>query len=498
MLFADEYNKLHYDLDFLAPNKPWKPKEDTRRMQKYEFAREEFELTPEDMVEKIFPPGLLNLQDWADFAHSIKLLGYPRLLTLKTADMVIGEPPIIVAQADASKEMTEAIREIRNSSQFDYHMKQALFDYSRFGVLLIRVFKDEDTGEARLAAWNPNEWVPVFYNDGTHRIKYNVIGWYENPELLRVQIHSTKDGSYEERTYVMDGAGTIVTLKETKRYNKKSGKKLFFAVPNTPTTTNPLGTGDYEIINRLLQKAIERLTAILRVLDEHADPSMTGPSSLLEKTETGELVFKTSKYYAVNNDEQKPAYLVWEANLESSFKAFEKLCEQIYILSEMGSAFIGAAGSTGNVVSGTAMRFKMVSPLEKARRIANDLTQPFKEIVSSMLTIDGKTLDPKDINITWKDSLPKDPKEMVELSKAESGETAIKPLVKVLRDNFGLDEDTAKDWIAEILKEKEQFRAVEGQGDKENPVPRADKKQSFTDPTASQNLGGSAENLGNK
>ena len=128
MLFADEYNKLHYDLDFLEPGKTWKPKEDTRRMEKYEFAREEFELTPEDMVEKIFPAGLLSLKDWNDFAHSIKLLGYPRLLTLKTADMVIGEPPLIIAQADTSKEMTETIREIRNGSQFDYHMKQALFD----------------------------------------------------------------------------------------------------------------------------------------------------------------------------------------------------------------------------------------------------------------------------------------------------------------------------------------------------------------------------------
>ena len=498
MLFNDENNKLHYDLDFLEPNKHWKPVEDTRRMEKYAFAREEFELTPEDMVERLFPSGLLNLKDCTEFGHSLKLLGYPRLLTLKTADMVIGEPPLIVAQADADKELTEKIREMRNRSQFDYHMKQALFDYSRFGVLLIRVFKDEDTGKACLTAWNPLEWVPVYYNDGTNRIKYNVIGWYENPELLKIQIHDTKDGSYEERYYIMDGAGNIVRLKSSKKYNKKSGKKLFFAIPNTPTTTNPLGTGDYEIINSLMQKAIERLTAILRVLDEHADPSMTGPSSLLEKTDSGELVFKTSKYYAVNDEEQKPEYITWEANLESSFKAFDKLCEQIYILSEMGSAFIGAAGSTGNVVSGTAMRFKMVSPLEKARRIANDLTQPFKEIVSSMLSLDGVTLDAKDINITWKDSLPKDPKELVELSKAESGSTVIKPLVKVLQDNFGLDEATANKWIEEALNEKEKFQKVEGQGDKENPVPRADKKLSMKDPATSENLGGSAENLGKK
>lgn len=498
MMFDDTYNKLHYDLDFLEPGNHWKPIGDTRRMERYAFAREEFELTPEDMVQKLFPQGLLNLKEWHDLGSSIKLLGYTRLLTLKTTDMVIGEPPLIVAQADTSSNMSEKIREMRNRSQFDYHMKQALFDYSRFGVLLIRVFKDEETGKSCLTAWNPLEWVPVFYNDGTNRIKYNVIGWYENPELLKIQIHNTKDGSYEERYYIMDGAGNIVSLKSKKTYNKKSGKKLFFAVPNTPTTTNPLGTGDYEIINSLLQKAIERLTAILRVLDEHADPSMAGPSSLLEKTDSGEMVFKTSKYYAINDEEQKPSYITWEANLESSFKAFDKLCEQIYILSEMGSAFIGAAGSTGNVVSGTAMRFKMVSPLEKARRIANDLTEPFKEIVSSMLAVDNEELNAKDINITWKDSLPKDPKELVELSKAESGSTVIKPLIKVLQDNFGLDEATAQKWISDALAEKAEFKKVETSGDKENPVPRADKHLSFRDPTASENLDNSAENLGNK
>ena len=239
MLFADENNKLHYDLDFLEPNKPWKPIEDTRRMEKYAFAREEFELTPEDMVQKLFPSGLLNLKDWSELGHSLKLLGYPRLLTLKTSDMVIGEPPLIVAQADASSELTEKIREMRNRSQFDYHMKQALFDYSRFGVLLIRVFKDEETGKSCLTAWNPLEWVPVFYNDGTNRIKYNVIGWYENPELLKIQIHSTKDGSYEERYYIMDGAGNIVRLKSSKRYNKKSGKKLFPFQHLTIKSQNP-------------------------------------------------------------------------------------------------------------------------------------------------------------------------------------------------------------------------------------------------------------------
>ena len=501
MIFGTEGNKLHYDLDFLEPGHHWMPAEDSARMDKYDFAREEFELTPEDMIDQLFPTGVLNLKDWKEFGHSIKLLGYPRLLTLKTADMVIGEPPLIKVQTEkkeessaqnaSSSEITEKIKDIRSTSLFDFYMKQGLFDYSRFGVLLIRVFKDESSGRAKLVAWNPKEWVPVFYNDGTRRIKYNVIGWYESNELLKVQIHDTRDGSYEERSLATDGNGNIIKVISSKNYNKRSGKKLFFAIPNTPTTTNPIGTSDYEIINRLLQKAIERLTAILRVLDEHADPSMVGPSSLLEKDEKGELVFKTSKYYAVNPEEQKPSYIVWEANLESSFKAFETLCEQIYILSEMGTTFLGAAKSTGNAVSGTAMRFKMISPLEKARRIQNDLSQPVKEIISSMLCIEKIMVDPKDINIAWKDSLPKDPRELAELAKCEAGSTAVKPLLQAIMDNYGIDEATAEEYVQKILEEQQTFADLRRSGNNSDDDTQNNRtKGSTMNPANDQNKGG--------
>lgn len=498
-MFTDDENRLHYNLDFLEPGQHWMPKFDTRRIERYEFAREEFELTPEDMVEQLFPRGLLSLKDWKSFGPLTKLLGYPRLLTLKTADMVIGEPPLITAQAPDEKgqvkkneNVSEKIKEVINLSQFFTQFKKALFDYSRFGVLLLRVFKCNVSGHALVTAWNPKEWVPVFENDGTFRIKYNVIGWYESPTVLKVQIHDNRDGSYEERTLITDGNGTIASLKSSKKYNRHTGKRLFFAVTNTPTTTNPLGTSDYEIINKLLQKAIERLTAILRVLDEHADPSMTGPSSLLEKdSANGELVFKTSKYYAVNGDEQKPEYLTWEANLDSSFKAFETLMEQMYTLSEMGTAFLGVAKSTGNAISGTAMRFKMISPLSKARRIANDLSQPLREVISSMLFIEGTKIDSKDLNIAWRDSLPKDPRELAELTKCESGSTAIKPLINAIMDNYGIDEATAEEYVQKILEEQKVFVELRRSGNQSNDDTQNNRtKGSIMNPANDQNKGG--------
>jgi hypothetical protein len=447
---------LHYDLDFLEPGHKWRPVEDSLRIDRYVFAQLQFELIPEDFMQQLFPSGLLVFGDFRKFADCTRVLGYPRLLTLKTVDMVIGQPPMI--SAEANRDDTQFIRDIESYSQLIEAVKQCIIDYSRFGVGLLRVFKDHKD-KAQITTWNPKEWVPVFYDDGTNRIRYNVIGW-KFRDRLTVQIHDTEDGSYEEREYSLLSDDTISNLIDSKTYNKNTGKKLLYAIINTPTSTNPLGSSDYEIINALLQKAIERLLAILRVLDEHADPSMIGPYSLLESTEKGEKVFKTSKYYAVGDNEKEPQYLVWDANLESSFKAFEELCKQIFTLSEMGEAFLGASGGTGNVVSGTAMRFKMISPLEKARRIVNSFTRPMQEIISAMLAINNKEIDAKDINIAWRDPLPKDPREVAELAKLEAGSVAVKPLINAIMDNFDLDEKSAQDYVDKILEDQAAFKSI--------------------------------------
>lgn len=483
--FGQSY--LHYDLEFLKPGGGrWPSNGDELRQEVYEWQREQFELTPEDLVRQLLPDGLMRFGTFKDFAILTRFLAYPRLLTLKTVDMVLGQPPMIQAQAD--KEKTELIKDLRSASQLDDIFKQALIDYSRFGVFLIRIFKDN--GRAKVCAWNPMQWTPVFYPDGTNRIHYNVIGW-QYGSTLTLQIHDTEDGSYEERICTTDGSGYILSIDNVQFYNRNTGKKLLYAVTNTPTTTNPIGTSDYEIINGLLQKAIQRLQAILRVLDEHADPSMTGPHSLLDKDEHGELVFRTSRYYAVGDDEQKPEYLTWEANLDSSFKAFETLVEQIYIMSEMGDTFLGAHGSAGNVVSGTSMRLKMISPLEKARRITNALSRPLKEIVSTMLSIEKVDLEPKDINITWRDSLPKDPRETAELTRLEAGSPAVKPITQSLMDNYDLDLESAQQYVDKIYEEQERLSQLNSKQETKERKPDDDpslaKKGSILDPASSEN-----------
>lgn len=458
--FEQNYNKLHYDLDFLLPGNGdcWIGEAERYRMDKYNFARVEFELDPYDAVRNVFPKGMLDLRDYHQFADCTRLLAYPRLLTLKTVDMIMGDPPNFSINDD--HENTNYLKEMIIESNFYETLRKGLIDYSRFGAAIFRIFKCPITKKASITAWDPGEWVPVFYPDGTKRIHYNVLGWRESDTTMKIQIHNAENGSYEERVYLTDGTGALLQILSAKTY-EGFGHPLVYALINTPTTTNPFGQSDYMAINALLQKAIERLTAILRVLDEHADPCMTGPHSLLSNNENGELVFKTSKYYAVGQDEKEPKYITWDANLDSSFKAFDILCQQIYIMSEMGQAYLGVEGGTGNVVSSSAMRFKMITALDKARRIENSIEDELKNILRTMLALEGKDIKLTQFRVVWKDSLPKDPVSTATLARLEAGVTSVKPLLHVLMDAYNLDEETAKSWIEE-LKEQADYTKSNG------------------------------------
>ena len=80
--------------------------------------------------------------------------------------------------------------------------------------MILRVFKER--GKAKICAWDPREWVPVYYEDGTLRIHYNVIGWKsaDNTKLF-LQIHDTETGAYEERECSIDNDGTILSINKS-------------------------------------------------------------------------------------------------------------------------------------------------------------------------------------------------------------------------------------------------------------------------------------------
>lgn len=452
-----------YGLEWLNPNTSFPPECEKDRFTAYKWYAGLFDITPFKELENCASRLIVNFDEYFKLPL---LLGYQRLQTIKLADMVLGAPPSITV--NDNDKMTDLISDIRDQTNFDQQLYTALIDFSRFGATILRPFNDDDYEEdrANFAVWSPTEWFPILKKDGSKRIEKHILAWRVNegsdisPDwYLYIQIHPVKGDEYTEIKYSMDSAGMCVKNKLSEKTIETHIGCLVQPVVNIPSTTNIYGTSDYKIINELVFKATERIRQILHILDEHADPSMTGPVSMLERDEeTGCLVFKTAKFYAVSPGEEHPEYMTWDGQLSAAFQALEVLLNQIYVMSEMGEALMGNSKGNGQAISGTAMRYKMVAPLEKARRVANSFTLPIKKLVATLVQIQtGKQLRYQDINVTWEDSLPKDPREVAELTRLQTGSPQIIPLKHALMENYDMDTIDAEHYIEEIKKDRKMW-----------------------------------------
>ena len=167
------------------------------------------------------------------------------------------------------------------------------------------------------------------------------------------------------------------------------------------------GLDDYAIVNSLIKKIMWRLHCADTILDKHSEPSVSGPSSALERDEqTGRYFVPLGNYFQRRSkDDPDLAYVTWDGNLESNFKELEFLVNQLYILTEMGQAFADAGGGDS---SGTALKLRMVSPRVKAMRIANLNAGTVKLIVAELARLNNISINYDTLNIAWKDGLPQD------------------------------------------------------------------------------------------
>lgn len=426
------------------------------------------------------------------------LLNYQRLMTLKMADLVCGEHPQI---SGTNAFENAAIQEVRDYTDFDEKLYQAVIDISRYGEAIQRIYLDND-GRYTFTNWDPKEWFPIVSQDGTNTITHHCLCWRENRSTdvtkpdwyLHVQIHGTQKedrGWYEYRVYKMNSfGGTIGKQILSERIPTGLTECAVRQLKAFATTSTVYGYDDYWTIDSLLAEIMTRIGQISIILDKHADPNITGPVTMLDMDPTtGEYRLKTGKFFAVSPGEEQPKYMTWEGQLPAAFQQLELLINQLYILSEMGAALLGSTTGGSQAVSGTAMRFKMVNPIAKARRISNSLTRPVRRLFSTLSA--HAEVDPKfvkklkelesnapeeeldttlpipyqNISVFWYDGLPDDPRENIENAKLASGVTKMMPLENAIMEYFGRTHEEALAWIAKIREESENM----GQSQEKDP-----------------------------
>lgn len=406
-----------------------------------------------------------NFEDIVSFPV---LVNYQRLMSMKMADLVCGEYPTITG---ANEQGNNAIKDARDASDFDAKLYSTVIDMSRYGDAIWREYIDEFTDEKTFTLWDPKEWYPIVMQDGTNRIRYHVLCWRidTNEDIknlspnyeLHVQIHGcTKQdwGKCEERVYQMNSAGdAIVKLLNTNTVNTGMDGCAVHQLKAFSTSSTVYGYDDYMTLDSILAEIMVRIGQISIILDKHADPSMTGPVSMLKQNaETGEYYLERGKFFGTSQGDNEPHYLTWDGQLTAAFKQLEILLNQMYILSEMGAAILGGEDGSSAAISGTAMRFKMVNPLAKARRISNSLTNPVRRLLSNI----SEGVEFADVSVFWADGLPDDPRENIENAKLATGETRMMPLKVAIREFFNRSDKEADDWLAEIQKAKEEAQAA--------------------------------------
>lgn len=492
-----------YDLDWLQPGKPFPPLSERDRLTRYAqnaalFDNDQF--SDNKFRSNYTGPTILSrtcgLYD--NCAHRIAqvvgnfndvisvpvLLNYQRFMSLKEADLVAGEHPLITGKDEAEN---AKIKWILDNTNFYAKLYSIVIDLSRFGDCPIRIFKDPVTGFYTWTIWEASGWQPIVSKDGTYTITHHVLFWIENraPEDKQPEYYQhfqifdvTKPNLIEKKVFyagsdattlgspVATESGVDVTSFET------SPVMSLRAVEVSGTV---YGYDDYVPLDAIMTEIIARISQISVILDKHADPSMTGPLSMLTvDRQTGERYLKLSKYYGINEGETPPSYLTWDGQLTAAFQQLELLFNQLYILSEMGAALTGGIGESSNAVSGTAMRFKLVNPLAKARRVSNALSLPIRKLLSiigsNMPDIDTETGEPGSgpdtplpfghISIDWQDGLPNDPREQLEVAKLACGEDRMLPLEETLMQYLSKSQAEAAELVQKVreqaLEEQQQ------------------------------------------
>lgn len=465
------------NLNFLTQGQPFPPLSESERIKRYE----ENKLLFEDDHAKVYHEQFKRIErvigNFDEVVSYSTIFNYQKLMTLKIADFVFGEPPKISVGDEAKQTV---IDQILHDTDFYNQLYMSAVDISRYGDSIIRLYRAGS--KVALDVTSPKLWFPVVDNNNIKQFLYHcfcvvyIIDSEKKKYGLKVQIHNPNEPSkcYSLQFELNGEPGGFIIGKKLTPDKEISIETEFnvcpvFKISNTPTSDRVFGVDDYGSIDSIVSELEIRISQISKVLDKFSNPAMSGPPGLMTYNhEKQRYEFRFGDYYTVKDGESKPEMITWDAGLDANFKQVQLLLNQLYTISEMGSAVFGdISNSTGNVASGTALRRLMISPLAKAKRIVNRYNKAIREILSAAAGIYGAVIDPSEISVTWNDGLPNDPKEDADLMNIRTGGKATMSRIRAMQLYDGLSDKDAENELA--LIEADETAATMGSIPVEEP-----------------------------
>lgn len=454
------------NLNFLNQGQQFPPKSESARLEMYRHNHALFENKQAEVYAEAFKRIERVVGNFEEVVSFPVIANYQKLITLKLVDLLLGEEPKVVAGEDGSNEQKSADT-IKKNTDYVNKFYQAMIDLSRYGDGLVTVGKEGDKGQIDVS--QPPVWFPVADPTNIKRILYHVLAWgvnvgTEDKEDWRLYVHIHERGFVEKREYVVQktrGFSSYFITKMIKGgFKERTPFKDEFAViqiPNVITSDRIHGMDDYSDIDSIISELLVRLGQIARILDKHASPNLTGPMTALERNEDGKWVLKMGNYFPRDGKEDPEVkYVTWDGHLDANFKMIEQLINLLHAISETGGQLLGDKNEEGGALSGTALRFKLVSPLSKVKRIALRLRPAMEKAIVLCSQIGGKDivdLSNAPISITFMDGLPNDPKEEAEIMASRTGNKATMSVKRAVMMFDGLSEEDAENELKMIQDE---------------------------------------------
>ena len=418
-----------------------------------------------------------------DFSERYKYLRYLQcnfagLISKVIADVLFGEKVTIEAK-EKNKEQQAFIDALMYENRLNTQLyESALFNSARGdAVLRVRV----DDGQIKIDDINPAMYYPELGENFRDEPEVKTLAWktYHKKEDGKVDTYLLKEihtkGLIEMKIYLMKEKDSKEVARPVAidEYNELMGTEYkefietgideipIVHIPNFRINNNYWGVSDYHDLQPLFFAINNRMTSIDNILDKHSDPIIAVPEGILD--ENGEVNKSALNMVEVRTGEDKPEYIVWNANLEIAFQQVDELVKMIFLMGEISPDVVGLDTRRGSAESGRALKMRMLRTLAKKNRKALYYEEAIQRVIqiASMFAkkgnkagevgYKGEEIIP---SVTFADGIVDDKVEEItnETMKLEAGLTSKKRAIKVIED---MEDKEAEDLIKEIAKDDE-------------------------------------------
>jgi hypothetical protein len=393
------------------------------------------------------------------------------LLSRFSADLLFGETPQFLAPGDTSGRAQGFIDELVSRCRLHPALYEAAIGASYRGDTVLkvsfrRVHGKELRPHARIESVPADMFYPEFNPNDVKQLSAASLRWtveIGGVSCVREEYHTP--GRVEQALFRVRDDGKIAERLPLSRLGDEAPPEevetgldvpLLIHVPNFTVDDAFWGLSDYIDLVPLQDELNNRLTRLAPILDLHSDPGMNVPEGLFD--EKGRFPWSSHKVLPIGPDGQKAEYLTWDGKLDAAFAEVDKLVELAFLVTETSSIAFGLSRS-GYPESGRALKLRLQRSLAKIARKRLYFNTALRDAFRLAMKLEnsfGAGLDPVEPQIIWRDGLPDDPTETVELvSRLRSSKLiSIRRALEMLAPIVGLTPSAVDDEIGQLMKEQ--------------------------------------------